>query len=264
MSLHAVTTGDPARPPLLLLHGFLGSSADWQPLLGALSAEWFVISADLPGHGQSLQLPAAAYTPDGVVAGLLALLDQLAIERTTCLGYSMGGRMALYAARNAPQRIGRLILESASPGLESSAERADRALWDDRVAHQITTQPLDTFLEKWYALPLFASLRQHPSFPDLFARRQQNDPQELARAMTGLGTGRQPSLWADWPRLPQPVHLISGALDAKYRALAARMVALRPATTSTVVSGAGHTVHCEAPDHFLAALPSPHHAIPTA
>lgn len=252
--LHTVTRGRPDRPAVVLLHGFLGCADDWAPVAEALAAAHFVVAADLPGHGRSLDLPATAYTPDGAVDALLAQLDRRGVRSAAWVGYSMGGRLALYAAAQRPQRVSRLILESASPGLADPAERVARRAWDEQIAGRLETEPLDRFLDAWYQMPLFAPLRAHPAFPALWERRLTGRPSELARAARGLGTGAQPPLWDAWPQLPMPVCLICGALDEKYAQIAARMAALRPGTAVAVAPDAGHTVHSEAADWFLAAL----------
>ena len=63
------------------------------------------------------------YRLERCVVDLIAILDELDIERTHLLGYSMGGRLALAAAIEHQDRIASLILESASPGLADAAER---------------------------------------------------------------------------------------------------------------------------------------------
>src|SRR5689334_14583758 len=107
--------------PLLLLHGFTGSSATWAPHVAAWPAR--TIAVDLPGHGKT-DAPADAdlYCMEATVADLVALLDRLGVARAHVLGYSMGGRVALHLAAANPERVATLILESASPGLAGQAE----------------------------------------------------------------------------------------------------------------------------------------------
>src|SRR5262249_16217715 len=124
IELNVEVTGNGA--PLLLLHGFTGDVTTWEPLLDAWSG-FRVIRVDIIGHGKS-DCPAEperdAMAP--AVADLLSLLDQLGVDKYTLLGYSMGGRLALHLALAAPHRLSGLVLESASPGIESVEERAAR------------------------------------------------------------------------------------------------------------------------------------------
>lgn len=251
MALCYVTRGDPSRPPVLLLHGFMGSSADWDAVARALAEERYVIAADLPGHGASVGLPAAAYAMEGAAARLAAVIDAEAAGRADVVGYSMGGRTALYLALAYPEHVRRLVLESASPGLPTAAERARRRQVDAARAERIRTD-FRAFLEEWHRQPLFASLARRE---DLVARRiadrLRNDPEELARALEGLGTGRQPSLWERLSDLRPPARALAGALDAKYARLARQMAARAAPMEAHVVEGAGHVLHVEAAGPYV-------------
>ena len=103
------------RQTLVLLHGFTGSAAGWSDLLLRLEApgRW-LIALDMPGHGES-DAPAdpALYTMERTQATILAALKALGVEprEAILLGYSMGGRIALYTAFSGFFRA--LILESA-------------------------------------------------------------------------------------------------------------------------------------------------------
>ena len=89
---------------------------------------------DLPGHGRNGGDAAPwRFTFDAVEAEITALARD---EPLDLVGYSMGGRLALaYAVRN-PGRVGRLVLESASPGLQTESERAARKESDEALARQ--------------------------------------------------------------------------------------------------------------------------------
>lgn len=251
LEFHVERTG--SGPPLLLLHGFTGSSAEWAALLPALAPLRTVIAVDLIGHGRS-SAPAdpARYTMEHCVADVLALLDALGLARADVLGYSMGGRVALHVAAAAPERVGSLILESSSPGLADAAERAARATSDDALADRIEREGLDWFVDHWAAIPLFASQQALPlaERAALRARRRQGSAQGYANSLRGMGTGRQGSLWARLPTLGVPALLVSGALDQKYVAIHDQMAERLAETRHLSVSGAGHTVHLEQREAF--------------
>ena len=101
----------------MLLHGFTHTGASWNPVVAALPKSYRAIAPDIRGHGTSAEL-----TP----VTLAAVLDDLALlgpERFTLAGYSMGGRIALHAALAMPERVERLVLIGASPGIGDAAER---------------------------------------------------------------------------------------------------------------------------------------------
>lgn len=243
--------GDPARPPLLLLHGFLGSGEDFAPLVGQLDAVYYALALDLPGHGRTSLAPNdPAWSVEGCAEAILRWLDATAIERPHLLGYSMGGRIAVRLAVEAPSRFAAIVVESASPGLESDDERAQRRQRDAERAARLRRERLERFVDDWYGQPLFASLRARSDYAALRGRRLRQDPDGLARALEQMGVGSQEPLWARLATLPRPLHFAVGAEDPKYRAIAARVASLGPHLRVRVFAGAGHNVHVEQEQSF--------------
>src|SRR5207253_3632168 len=130
--------------------------------------------------------------------------------QATLLGYSMGGRIALYTAFSSFFRA--LILESASPGLADPGEREQRRLSDETLAASIERDGVPAFIERWENLPLFASQKTLPldCREKLHQQRLQNSATGLAQSLRGVGTGVQQSLYAQLPTLNIPVLLIAG------------------------------------------------------
>jgi pimeloyl-ACP methyl ester carboxylesterase len=97
--------------PLVLLHGGLGATELWAPVLPALSAGRRVIAVDLQGHGRTADVdrPFRAETMADDVA---ALIEHLGLERADLMGYSLGGHVALRTAIQHPQRVRRLVVIS--------------------------------------------------------------------------------------------------------------------------------------------------------
>jgi 2-succinyl-6-hydroxy-2,4-cyclohexadiene-1-carboxylate synthase len=246
-------------PPLLLLHGFSGSAASWTSHLEAWRG-FTAIAVELLGHGAS-DCPAdrRRYHMERCLDDLVALLDRLPASggrRAAVLGYSMGGRVALRLALRAPERLWALVLESASPGIEDASERAARARSDADLADDIERDGLEAFVERWQALPLFASQARLPVAvrDELRRQRLQNDPQGLAGSLRGLGAGWQEPVLARMDEIRIPVLLLTGALDDKYCALARRMAAALPCARTESVPDAGHAVHLERPQAFAGAI----------
>ena len=246
-------------PPLLLLHGFSGSAATWTPNLETWHG-FTAIAVELLGHGTS-DCPAdrRRYHMERCLDDLVALLDRLPASggrRVAVLGYSMGGRVALRLALRAPERLWALVLESASPGIEDASERPARVGSDADLADDIERDGLEAFVERWQALPLFASqARLSVAVRDELRRqRLQNDPQGLAGSLRGLGAGRQVPVLDRMDEIRISVLLLTGALDDKYCALARRMAAALPCARTEVVPDAGHAVHLERPQAFAGAI----------
>src|SRR5262249_56438286 len=110
--LHAELYG--AGPALVLLHGFTGSVATWEPARAFLAARHRVVAIDLPGHGRS-PAPLESGGLPRVAEQLVETLDGLGIEHASWLGYSLGGRAALHLPVAHPQRLDRLPLASPPP-----------------------------------------------------------------------------------------------------------------------------------------------------
>jgi len=249
---HDTQYGDPNRPSVLFLHGFLGSGADWRPVVEGLQNTCRCVCVDLPGHGRT-PLPAESepLTMESCAADLIARLDALYIPRCALAGYSMGGRLALYLALTYPDRFDRVLLESASPGLRTEAERQQRREHDEQVAQRLEhaardPQAFRSFLEWWYDQPVFAALAKDPARRDaLIESRLNNDPRSLGSALRGLSAGAQPSLWDRLDAYTRPMLLIVGELDRKYRQIAEAMSEDRRHIAVQSLAGCGHNVHYE-------------------
>jgi 2-succinyl-6-hydroxy-2,4-cyclohexadiene-1-carboxylate synthase len=226
---------------LVLLHGFTQTGRSWRPVRHALAARYRALAPDLPGHGDFAARPPASF------AACDAYIRVLGADRFTLAGYSMGGRIALHAALALGDRVERLILIGASPGIADPVERAGRAADDAALADRIEAIGLDTFVREWAAQPLFADV---PRGVAEAARedRMRNTAAGLAAALRGLGTGVMPSLWDRLGELALPVELIVGERDEKFRAIAEQMAAGLPQARLHVVPGAGHAVQLEAPE----------------
>jgi 2-succinyl-6-hydroxy-2,4-cyclohexadiene-1-carboxylate synthase len=238
------------------MHGFTGSSHSWGPAVldGLASAVGPPVLLDLPGHGRHAGDAAPwRFTFEAVEAEINALAGG---EPADLVGYSMGGRFALaYAVRN-PGRVRRLVLESASPGLETEEERVERRASDEALARFVENEGIEAFVERWEALELFESQRSLPAAARAThrARRLLNHPRSVAASLRGLGAGALPSYWGSLAGLRIPVLIVAGALDRKFAAVGARMAELLPDARLVEVAGAGHTVHLEQPDAWLGAV----------
>lgn len=240
-------------PPLLLLHGFTGSAANWSEHARVFAASFTTYAIDLIGHGRSESPPdPQRYRVERCVDDLTVLLDRLGIETTGLLGYSMGGRVALRLALAVPARIRALVLESTSPGIVDAAERAARVRSDEALADAIERDGLEAFVDRWENLPLFASQRGLPLDVQQRHRvqRLRNNPLGLANSLRGMGAGAMEPVWNRLGTLRMPASLLVGELDENYVRLAHEMGQSMPNARVIVVPGAGHAVHLEAPEWY--------------
>lgn len=245
-----VSAGDSA--PLLALHGFTGSGATWDALAAAMPARR-VIAPDLPGHGETdVGGSPARHRIARTIDDLDNLLDDLEIERTALLGYSMGGRIALRFALRHPERITALIVESSSVGLRDD-ERPARIAADGALATRLETDGLEAFVDHWQSMPLWESQRTTLSAGArrrLRTQRMAQRVERLAASLRGAGAGCDPAITEQLAGLRLPSLLISGALDRKYCEEAAMLHRGIAGSRWAAIPNAGHAVHIEQPHAF--------------
>lgn len=230
-----------APEALVLLHGFGGTRRAWDGVVAHLDRERYrPLALDLPGHGQASPYPRPI-TFEACVETVLAASP----ERFALCGYSLGGRIAQHVALAAPERVSRLVLVSCSPGIEDDGERAERRIADMALADELERIPFEQFIDKWRSQPLFA---EDP--PDVAKRaredQRRNEPNALAKAMRGLGTGEMAPLWARLGELTMPSAFVAGERDSKFRTIGERMVALMPDARLVVIPGR-HVLPLESP-----------------
>lgn len=240
--LHVQESGEGAR--LALVHGFTQSARAWGPVGDALARCYRILAVDAPGHGRSA----------GIRAGLEEGADLMAEAvgsggPASWLGYSMGGRYALHVALRHPEVTERLILVSATAGIDDPIEREGRRRSDEELARRVESEGLEPFLRSWLAQPLFASL---PPEAAQIESRLEGTASGLAASLRLSGTGMQEPLWEQLGRLSMPVLVIAGGLDPKYCALAERLGrAIGPGADVRIIEHAGHACHLEKPDEFV-------------
>lgn len=231
------------RGEVVLIHGFLGAPEDFAALRTSLPDVEFRTVDLLRCAGRD-------------VASLAKEIAAASIGPSTAavLGYSLGGRIALTMAASCGDLPLRFIAVSAHPGLKDPSERELRAAADDRLADELVRDGMAAFVDRWYAQPLFASLREHPEFPAIRGRRLGGDPGPWAELLRGCSPGRTAPTWAALAGLGDRLAFVAGERDAKYRELAAEVGRVAPQARIHAIPGAGHAIHLERPVALAAAI----------
>jgi pimeloyl-ACP methyl ester carboxylesterase len=114
--------------PLLLLHGFMGTSGDWAHVfdVDAFARSRRVIAPDARGHGRSTN-PSGAFSFRECARDALAILDQLGIDRFRAVGVSLGAKTLLHVATQQPERVEAMVIVSATPYFPQQAREVMRA-----------------------------------------------------------------------------------------------------------------------------------------
>ncbi len=234
--------------PLVLLHGLLGDGNDWQPVIDRLPGH-HCIALDLPGHGQHHELRVNDFEQSH--QWLCRELASRGIERYLLVGYSLGGRLALYHASREPAGLSGLLLENCHPGLPA-VERAARIAHDESWAERFEREPLADVLADWYRQGVFADLDEAARARQI-ARRLGNDGKAVATMLRATSLGKQPDL-ASW--LAQgglPVTYVSGKRDHKFHQLACLMASQHRKINHLELDG-GHNLHAHQPEAFARLL----------
>ncbi|GKW42810.1 2-succinyl-6-hydroxy-2,4-cyclohexadiene-1-carboxy late synthase [Pectobacterium carotovorum subsp. carotovorum] len=237
LSCRKVTHGAvaPRQPWLVCLHGLLGSGEDWLPVL-PFCRDWPVLLVDLPGHGASRTISTTDFA--GISRQLSKTLLDQGIENYWLLGYSLGGRIAMYHACNG-QHDGMLglLVEGGHPGLATPELRTDRIHHDARWAQRFRQEPLPAVLQDWYQQAVFADV-DSAQREQLIARRSANHGASVAAMLEATSLGRQPFLAERLRQLSIPFVYLCGASDVKFQTLAAQY-----GLPLLSVAQAGHNAH---------------------
>ena len=252
---HYQSGGNRQGQPLLFLHGFMGDCQEFAQILPYFWDDFYCLVIDLPGHGQTEVMgDNSNYGMEKTAIALINFLDYFQLSKIGLIGYSMGGRLALYLVLHFPEKFSHLILESASPCLKSAIARKKRIEHDAQWIKKLKNENFSEVLSEWYQQSLFDSLRKLPDFPDLFARRLNNSPEKLAKSLQYLGTGQQISLWEKLPQGSVPLLLLVGGQDHKFVAINQKIAVDYPQAQLEVFSHCGHNLHLEDSHHFTLAL----------
>ena len=106
---------------LLLLHGAIGSKQQLQPLAGLLKNDFIIHFFNFSGHGGEA-IPQQAFSIELFAAEVLQYMQQQKIDQANIFGYSMGGYVGFYIAKNYPEKIDKLVT------------LATKVYWDETIA----------------------------------------------------------------------------------------------------------------------------------
>ncbi len=237
-------------PPLVLLHGIGSRGQSWWPVIDALADRFHLIQVDLRGHGGSGR-PAGGYLLEDYSADLDVILDQLELEEPRILGHSLGALIALIWASDRPARAAALVLEDPSLHVEPEILGAFDG-WQQLAA----LSPLEA--AAWYKqeYPDWSDedcLRRAETItsvaPGVFSELRSATEQALAN-----GTTDRMSLLSS---IESPALLVYGKPELGSMMFpddARRFVETIPHGHAVYVSNAGHSIHRDAPEEFLAAV----------
>ncbi|MEA2473087.1 MAG: 2-succinyl-6-hydroxy-2,4-cyclohexadiene-carboxylate synthase [Thermoleophilaceae bacterium] len=218
-------------PLVVFIPGFMQPGEAWAPVARRVAERYPTLCLEFETHtleGRLDEIAAAA--PAGSVLA----------------GYSMGGRLALWAAVRDTGRFASLVLVGSTAGIEVADQRRARLAADLELAERIETQPIEATVREWERQPVFAGQSAElveAQRPGRLAQR----PADLAELLRSAGQGALEPVWDRVASLPMPLLAIAGERDARYVAAAERLAALAPLGRAAKVPAAGHAAHLERP-----------------
>jgi 2-succinyl-6-hydroxy-2,4-cyclohexadiene-1-carboxylate synthase len=216
-----------------------------------------VIAVDLPGHGNSsAPNDPSCYSLTRFADDLCRVLDELSVDRTVLLGYSMGGRAALQFAFAHNARVAGLILESVSPGIADPGEREARVRSDNALADAIESDGIEAFVNRWEQLPIWHTQQtaSAEARERLRAQRLENRQEGLANSLRGAGAGVDEPVHDRLTEIQTATLVVAGELDTKYVEIGKSIHDSMPNARMNIIPGAGHAAHFERPDAFASAI----------
>jgi 2-succinyl-6-hydroxy-2,4-cyclohexadiene-1-carboxylate synthase len=249
-----LNTGQSAVKNLLLIHGFTGSSLDWEKIVPKLPENFNYFTIDLLGHGNS-DSPSEKnlYNAESLTSQLKEFSAKIIKEKFVLLGYSMGGRAALSFSVKYPEDIKGLILESTSAGIKEEMERKERIKKDEQVAEFIDSHSIEEFIEYWMGMDIFNTQKRfsNSKLGEIKRTKLKNSKTGLSNSLRGFGTGCMTPLYDKLKNITCKTLLITGDLDEKFSLLNAEMVNSFPAAKHISIKNSGHNTHLETPDAFI-------------
>lgn len=238
-------------PPLILLHGLLGSKANMAAVARELAGRNRVFALDLRNHGDSLHAPSMTY--EGMAADVLRFLDEHQLEKAALIGHSMGGKCAMQLALSHPLRIERLVVVDIAPrGYPQPFWQGYlEAMSSLELAGLATREDADLALRsaiasRLYRQFLLSNLNRSPKggyFWKVNLKALLAGATTLAGEITARGTYDGPALF------------MRGGCSKHVRCEDAKLInRLFPASRLVTIEGAGHLLHIEAKERFIEEL----------
>lgn len=227
---------------LVLVHGFLGGTGYWTPLITGVKHVLDVIAVDLPGFAGSAEVPA----PDslsGYGNTVVELMDKLGVGHFSVLGFSMGGMIGQQMALDHPARIDKLVLygSAACGDLPHRFESWEASI--ARIQREGVEPTADKTVATW-----FVEGTRHPYYPTC------REACRGAHAPSCVTVIRAMQQWDNRSRLSDlklPTFIIVGDQDRSTKV--SDSIVLWEAITGSqlcVLPGCAHGAHMEKPDLF--------------
>lgn len=218
------------KQKILFLHGFLGSTADFLPIIKCLNKHFDCLGIDLPGHGKTKWVETL--TKFELLNAVASIIKNESIRYV--VGYSLGGRLAMEIDYQFPGLIQKLVILSSHPGITTEEMLAREKKIN--FFKELLIQSKNKFLLSWYQQPIFKGLSKK-----ILKKRKQFNIHAAAWILDELSLSKQPNLWNHILKVPEKYYFICGGADLYYKKLYSRL------THKKIIIGSSHAVHIQNP-----------------
>jgi pimeloyl-ACP methyl ester carboxylesterase len=217
--------------PLVLLAGQANDHTWWDSVRGDFHDTHRTITLDYRGTGAS-DKPDSPYSTRGFAEDVIAVLDELGVDRADVYGTSMGGRVAQWVAAAHPDRVRRLVLGCTSPGGAHAVER-------DNEVRRALAQP-DRERSRAALIDMMYTPEWRATHPGPY--RTLGDPTMPPHAIRGhLVASNEHDAWAVLPGISAVTLILHGDADVLAPVANAALLAERiPRAVTHVFAGARH------------------------
>lgn len=235
-----VCYGNPENPMIVFLHGFMGKKEDFCAVIELLWHNYFCVSIDLYGHGQSHKNHASNW--DELILKLSQHLNSYK-RNFSLYGYSQGGRVAIALKKHLPL-CQKILIESANAGIEDH-EKSERLKFEKSFFQNINSiEDFKLFLKKWYSMPLFGNILHHECAHKLF-EKDYNLLKDWEKTLEYMSLAAQRNYWPEISTIANDLYFAAGDQDLKYMELGKRFESF--GAKFTVFKDHAHNIHFESP-----------------
>lgn len=234
--------------PLIILHGLLGSLDNWQSIARELGRNYKVYTVDLRNHGKSPHSDTMNY--EAMASDVLALMDKLGLLHAHIIGHSMGGKVAMYFALHYPERVDKLVVVDIAPKAYSRGhDQIFKALFSIDPAMIDSRSEADEQIQVYIPEPavrlfLLKNLARDADGHFYWKMNLEVIYKNYEAIIEAIAS--------PWP-YPKPVLFLRGGKSAYIRAEDELSITdLFAQATIQTIPNAGHWLHAEAPQLFIA------------
>lgn len=241
VTIYYQTFGDKTKPALIFSNSLGTNYTMWQPQIGALTDDFFVICYDTRGHGQS-SAPDYPYSIDELGQDVVDLLDHLQIKKANFCGISMGGLTGQWLAINKPEYFNKIIVSNTAAKIGNETAWHARA---DQVRNEGLQPIADTAASRWFTEGFIKSS------PEIVRKMSENlakgSPEGYVNCCAALAVA---DLREDLEKASVLMLVIAGMQDPVTTVADAKTIVAAAPNAELATIDASHIANVEQPEAF--------------